>query len=160
MSHKLFAVRTWHRLVWCLLILVSLFGCRGHTPRSSPRVLPPESQAFWLAPAEPLAFTDDLDRESLRQALQRSLEYAQRLQPGQTLPFGERQITASALVQTLEAFQQVLATAATPTALHQALRERFEIVQSPGRDERGAVLFTTAGLPFCIVGVEDAPDLC
>ena len=142
MSPKLYAVRTWHRLVWCLLILVSAFGCRGHTPRSSLRALPPESKAFWLVPAEPPAFTDDLDGASLQQALQRSLEYARRLQPGQALPFGDRQITASTLVQTLEALQQVLATAATPTALQQALRERFEIVQSPGRDGRGEVLCT------------------
>ena len=46
------------------------------------------------------------------------------------------------LVQTLEAFQQVVATASTPAALQQAIRERFHVLQSPGRDERGEVLFT------------------
>ncbi len=142
MNHKLCAMRTWHRLVWCLLVLASCFGCRGHTPTSSPGVLPPESKAFWLTRAELPAFTDDLDRESLRQALQRSLEYARRLQPDQALPFGDRQIAAQTLVQTLEAFQRVLTTATTSTALQQALREHFEVVQSPGRDERGEVLFT------------------
>jgi len=133
---------TWHRLVWCLLILVSFSGCRSYTPPSSSGAFPSESRAFWLARAELPTFTDDLDRESLRQALQRSLGYARRLRPEQALPFGDRQIAARTLVQTLEAFQQVLATAPTPTALHKALRERFEVVQSPGRDERGEVLFT------------------
>src|SRR3989475_6313185 len=142
MRHKLFAMNTWHRLVWCLLVLVSFFGCRSHTPISPPGARPPESKAFWLARAELLTFADDLDRESLRQALQRSLEYARRLPLEQALPFGDRQIAARTLVQTLEAFQQVLATASTPMALHQALHERFEVVQSPGRDERGEVLFT------------------
>jgi len=104
--------------------------------------LPPESKTFWLPRAEPPTFTDDLDCASLQQALQRSLEYARRLQPDQVLPFGDRQIAAQTLVQTLEAFQQVLATATTPTALQQALREHFEVVQSPGRDEQGEVLFT------------------
>src|SRR5215510_11340591 len=136
------AMRTWHRLVWCLLVLLSVFGCRSHTPMPPPEARPPASKAFWLTRAELPTFADDLDRESLRQALQRSLEYARRLPPEQALPFGERQITARTLVQTLEAFQQVLATASTPTALHKALHERFEIVQSPGRDERGEVLFT------------------
>lgn len=142
MSHTLFAMRTWHRLVWCLLMLVSLFGCRGRPPTPSPGALPPESKTFWLPRAEPLVLTDDLDRESLQQALQRSLQYARRLQPDRALPFGGRQIAAHTLVQTLEAFQQVLATASTAAALQQALHERFEIVQSPGRDERGEVLFT------------------
>jgi len=142
MSHKLCTVSTWHRLVWCLLVLVSCFGCRSHTPISPPGTRPPESKAFWLARAELPTFADDLDRESLHQALQRSLEYARRLPPDQALPFGDRQITVRTLVQTLEAFQQVLATTSTPTALHKALHERFEVVQASGRDERGEVLFT------------------
>ena len=85
-----------------------------------------------------LPFTDDLDRESLRQALQRSLDYARRLQPDRMLPFGERQITSTTLIQTLEAFQQVLAMAPTPVAMQQALRERFDVLQSPGRDAHNA----------------------
>jgi len=107
-----------------------------------PGSVPPASKAFWLTRPELPAFTDDLDRESLRQALQRSLEYARRLQPDQTLPCGERQISGTTLVQTLETFQQVVATASTPAALQHAIRERFHVLQSPGRDERGEVLFT------------------
>ena len=142
MSHASFIINTWHRWVWCLLVLVSFFGCRGSTSLPPPGPVPPASQAFWLTRPELPAFTDDLDRESLHQALQRSLEYARRLQPDQTLPFGERQISGTTLVQTLEAFQQVVATASTPAALQQAMRERFHVLQSPGRDERGEVLFT------------------
>jgi peptidoglycan lytic transglycosylase A len=131
-----------HQWVWCLLVLVSFFGCRGSTFMPPPGSVPPTSKAFWLIRPELPAFTDDLDRESLRQALQRSLEYAHRLQPDQTLPCGERQISGTTLVQTLEAFQQVVATASTPAALQHAIRERFHVLQSPGRDERGEVLFT------------------
>ena len=107
-----------------------------------PGSVPPASTGFWLTRPELPAFTDDLDRESLHQALQRSLEYARRLQPDQTLPCGERQISGTTLVQTLETFQQVVATASTPAALQHAIRERFHVLQSPGRDERGEVLFT------------------
>ena len=107
-----------------------------------PGSVPPVSKAFWLTRPELPAFTDDLDRESLYQALQRSLEYARRLQPDQTLACGERQISGKTLVQTLEAFQQVVAAASTPAALQQAIRERFHVLQSPGRDARGEVLFT------------------
>src|SRR5262249_60636963 len=96
------------RWVWCLLVLASLFGCRASTPMPPPDSVPPASKAFWLTRPELPVFTDDLDRESLQQALQRSLEYARRLRPDQTLPCGERQISGTMLVQTLEAFQQVV----------------------------------------------------
>lgn len=142
MSHELSALSPWHRWVWCLLVLVSFSGCRGPTPMPPPGSVPPASKAFWLTRPELPAFTDDLDRESLSQALQRSLEYARRLPPDQRLACGERQLSGKTLVQTLEAFQQVIATASTPAALQQAIRERFHVLQSPGRDERGEVLFT------------------
>jgi peptidoglycan lytic transglycosylase A len=142
MRHELSALSPWHRWVWCLLVLVSFFGCRGPTLMPPPGPVPPASKAFWLTRPELPAFTDDLDRESLHQALQRSLEYARRLPPDQTLPCGERQISGTTLVQTLETFQQVVATASTPAALQHAIRERFHVLQSPGRDERGEVLFT------------------
>jgi len=130
-------------LAWCILVLVSLVGCRSYPPPPPlSTAVPPEPQPFWLTHTVLPAWPDDLNRVALSQALQRSLEYARRLPPDRVLPFGDRQISASLLVQTLEAFQQVLLTTSTPAALHQALYERFEVVQSPGRDERGEVLFT------------------
>src|SRR5215831_8057259 len=125
MSQALSPLSQGHRWVWCLLVLVSFCGCRGSTSKPPPGSVPPASTAFWLTRPELPAFTDDLDRESLHQALRRSLEYARRLQPDQTLPCGERQISGTMLVQTLEAFQQVVATASTPAALQHAIRERF-----------------------------------
>ena len=143
--HSRYAVSTapaLQRWIWYLLVLVSFCGCRGSTPMPHPGPVPPAPTAFWLSQVQLPTFTDDLDRASLQQALQRSLEYARRLQPDQMLPFGDRQISGLTLVQTLEAFQQVVATASTPAALQKAMRERFEVVQSPGRDERGDVLCT------------------
>ncbi len=142
MSYASFTINTWHRWVGCLLVLASFVGCRGSTSVPPPRAEPPAVPGFWLVRPELPAFTDDLDRESLRQALQRSLDYARRLPPDRMLPFGERQITSTTLLQTLEAFQQVVALAPTPAALQQALRERFDVLQSPGRDAQGEVLFT------------------
>jgi membrane-bound lytic murein transglycosylase A len=142
MSYKPSVLSSWHCWIWCLLISISCFGCRNYTPRPLTEPARPVSKAFWLSRPELPVFTDDLDRDSLQQALQRSLEYARRLQPDQKLPFGDRQISGMTLVQTLETFQQVCAAASTPAALQKAVRERFEVVQSPGRDERGDVLFT------------------
>jgi membrane-bound lytic murein transglycosylase A len=46
------------------------------------------------------------------------------------------------LRHTLETLEHVLTTATTPAAVQQALAARFEVVQSPGRDGQGGVLFT------------------
>src|SRR5437762_3118142 len=105
MNHKPSVLSLWSRWIWCLLLLASVFGCRDHTPMPPAGPVPPAPKAFWLSRPEWPAFTDDLDRDSLQQALQRSLEYARRLQPDQMLPFGDRQISGMVLVQTLEAFR-------------------------------------------------------
>jgi membrane-bound lytic murein transglycosylase A len=85
---------------------------------------------------------DDLDRTSLLQGLQRSLDYVRRLPPERLLPLAERQITAATLRHTLEAFASVLAQATTPAALYKALRAQFEFVPAAGQDGNGEVLFT------------------
>jgi membrane-bound lytic murein transglycosylase A len=85
---------------------------------------------------------DDLDQASLRQAVQRSLEYVRHLPQDRAVPFGGRQLPAATLQQTLTAFAQILSQAPTPAALSTALYERFDVVQAAGRDQQGTVLFT------------------
>lgn len=132
--------RSWSGWAWCLVLLLSCVSCRAPAPPATPE--PPPARGFWLPTSVPPVFSDDLDRASLQQALQRSLTYARRLPPEKPLAFGDRSIPATQLVRTLEALEQVLRSAPTPTALAQALHEGFEVVQSPGRDGRGEVLFT------------------
>jgi membrane-bound lytic murein transglycosylase A len=91
---------------------------------------------------EHIQLADDLDRDSLDLALQRSLDYVRRLPPERLLPLSDRQITASTLRQTLETFQHLLHQAPTVAALHAALHEQFDFVQASGRQGRGDVLFT------------------
>lgn len=132
------------RAAWlCLLLYLGcLLGCGSRTPPPPSGPRPSGQKSFWLSPGVLPTFADDLDRESLRLATQRSLDYARRLPPERLLSFGDRQITVRALLQTLELFQQVVLASPTPAALSKALREHFEIVQSPGRDARGEILFT------------------
>src|SRR5215510_15203292 len=101
MNYQQSTLIPWLFLIWYFMVSMSFFGCRGYTPKPPTEPVRPVSKAFWLARSELPAFTDDLDRDSLQQALQRSLEYARRLQPEQRLPFGERQISGLTLMQTL-----------------------------------------------------------
>jgi membrane-bound lytic murein transglycosylase A len=100
------------------------------------------SAASQLAPPAPASVHDDLDRASLLQALQRSLDYVRRLPPERLLPLAERQIPAAALRDSLEAFAHVLSRARTPADLHDLLQSQFEFVSASGQDGNGEVLFT------------------
>ncbi len=130
----------WHTLVlWIgfVLPLFILFSCSPH-PKSSE-----ESAAIRLPTPMPVTFTDELDRGSLRTALQRSLSYIRRLPPERLLPFAGDQITASMQRETLETFLQVLDQARTAQAFNAAIHEQFDIVQAAGRKGQGDVLFTS-----------------
>jgi membrane-bound lytic murein transglycosylase A len=95
-----------------------------------------------LQHAERPAWFDDLEQASLRQAVQRSLEYVRRLPPDRSLPCGDRQVSAADLQQTLTVFTQLLRQTPTPEALSTALYEQFDVIQAAGHDRQGTVLFT------------------
>jgi membrane-bound lytic murein transglycosylase A len=130
--------------VWLLLWYVwyCLF-CVPLPSYSQPKTGLAETPPTWLSQTSCPTFTDDLDRATLQQALQRSLTYVQRLPAERMLVLGERQVTASRLRETLEAFQQLLTQAPTLGAVQQKLCTQFEIVQAAGLDGQGNVLFTS-----------------
>jgi len=91
----------------------------------------------------PVTFTDDLDRDSLRLALQRSLHYVRRLPPERLLPFAGHHITAAMQRDTLETFLDILDQAPTAQAFDTAIHEQFDIVQTAGLKGQGDVLVTS-----------------
>jgi membrane-bound lytic murein transglycosylase A len=129
----------WHILIlWMgsILLLFVQFSC-SHHPKG-----PEESATIRLPTPMPVTFTDDLDRDSLRTALQRSIHYVKRLPPERLLPFAGRHITAALQRETLETFLHVLEQAPTAQALNTAIHEQFDIVQVAGRKGQGDVLVT------------------
>jgi membrane-bound lytic murein transglycosylase A len=90
-----------------------------------------------------VTFTDDLDRDSLRLALQRSLHYVRRLPPERLLPFAGRHITAARQRDTLETFLDLLDQAPNAQAFDTAIHEQFDIVQTAGLKGQGEVLVTS-----------------
>lgn len=132
--------QSWRRLTrvgGCVgLIFFLAVGCPTNPPK------PAASPQAWLSKATLPAFTDDLEHGSLRLALQRSLDYLRRLPQERLVPFGDRQVPVSRLLDTLLTFQHVLEQAPTPAALRAAIAQHFEVFQASGRDGRGDVLFT------------------
>ena len=128
--------RLYFRYLCCFLLISALVGCQGEPP---PAV---ESGDAWLTQASLLTLADDLERDSLQQALQRSLQYVERLPAERSLPFGKRRITVGAVRETLQAFEALLATSPTIEALQSVVSEQFDVFQAAGQTSHGDVLFT------------------
>lgn len=129
--------QVWISWIGFALLSFALLSCGS--PPGSPQPL----ATLRLPQPVPVTFADDLDRDSLRLALQRSLAYLRRLPPERLLPFAGQPITAAMQRETLETFLQVLQQAQTPEAFNQAIHEQFDIVQSAGSKGEGDVLFTS-----------------
>lgn len=112
-------------------------SCHVH-PKGSEK-----SAAVRLPTPRSVTFTDDMDLDSLRTALQRSLLYVKRLPPKRLLPFVGRPITAALQRETLETFLRILDQAPTAEALNTAIHEQFDIVQAAGMKGQGDMLVTS-----------------
>ena len=124
----------WHRL-WLagaglVVVLLILRLCAIQPPSSI------------VSPTQRIQFGDDLDRASLQLALQRSLNYVQRLPLNRRLPLGERHISVAELRETLETFQRLLDQTPSLEVLNTVLHEQFDLISAEGRHGRGDVLFT------------------
>ena len=129
--------RTWLLRIGFALLFSIQWSC------SSPPKDAEDSVRVRLTTPVPVTFTDDLDRDSLRTALQRSLDYVRRLPPERLLPFAGDHITAATQCDTLEAFLDLLDLPLTDQAFNTAVHEQFDIVQAAGRTGQGDVLVTS-----------------
>jgi len=85
---------------------------------------------------------DDLSRDSLKQAIENSLSYYERLPEDTTFTFGPEEVSLSRMKRTLEAFISLLIETRSWTELADRVREKFTIYKSVGRNAEQEVLFT------------------
>ncbi len=94
------------------------------------------------------AFIDDGDRDSLRQAVERSRVWYRRLPADREFVFGPRTVTAAELADAFDLFLSWLEDDPTPAALAARLAEAFEPMASVGDDGRGTMLVTGYYVPL------------
>jgi len=128
-----------------------LVGCHGlnEEPWQPPRAdkdygkpLPPGQLALRKIPPERYpdfrpAFED---RAGLEQAVRHSLDYLSRPSSRRYFPYGD--VSHPRAVRSLQEFLAVLGEARSPDELDKLIRERFEVYQSVGCDDRGTVYFS------------------
>ena len=105
--------RTWLRRLAALAVVLTALACRGPTGG----LLEPVSGGGG-------ALSDDLDRESLEVAAKRSLRFYSTLRRGRRLAFGEDEIAAQALEESLAAFLRLMEEGAD---LSRAVAHEFRV---------------------------------
>ncbi len=120
------------------LVPMILIGCAILTKEG--RV--PERPLILLKGRDIPSFEDDLDRESLRTAISRSIEFFLRLPGDRPLKYGEDQYPTAHLINSMETFLNLLDEAEDMEEVTDMVRRRFNVYQSVGSDGRGTVLYT------------------
>src|SRR4029450_9342069 len=109
-----------------LSIVFAFAGCINRQPRLS--VMP--------------ALTDDLDGESLRTALRRSVSYLEKLPPERIVGEQPRRFTAGEVLDSLLAFEKSLDSWDCRECWMRDFNIRFDLIPSSGDPELETVLFT------------------
>lgn len=94
------------------------------------------------APRAALVVADDLDRESLRQAIAQSMAYLAKLAPDRMVGDQPRRFTAAEVIATLQAFQETLSRWQCRECWIKELMNRFDFLESSSDPELQSVLFT------------------
>lgn len=87
-------------------------------------------------------FTDDMDKDSLKTAVGRSIEYLKRLPPDREFVYGPHTYTAGYLVESMNTFLDIFANSTSPEDLNKKIKRHFYTYKSVGTDGEGSVLFT------------------
>lgn len=124
-------------LVFFLISMV-LIGCAKLTRE----VKAPEKPLILLKEKDIPSFDNDLDRESLRVAISRSIEFFRRLPQDHLFEYGEDQYSTAHLIRSMKTFLYLLDEAEDMEELTDLIRQRFNVYQSVGSDGRGTVLYT------------------
>lgn len=89
---------------------------------------------------------DDLDLSSLETAIERSLQYYEKIS-APSFRFGDREISIAELKASLLAFREIIRSADPAEVKLNRIQETFEFIPPPGRDDPGTVIFTGYYVP-------------
>jgi membrane-bound lytic murein transglycosylase A len=119
---------------------LGLSGCALWPFRRAAPPIPPAVRH--VSPSEIPRFADELPRDSLLAAMQRSLRSLEKNPPSGTFRFAETDYTSAAVADSLRHFAQILADNPDERTLDARIRADFDVFQSTGMDPRGKVIFS------------------
>ena len=120
------------------LCLLSVLGCFQAMKKE---ISAPEKA---LVPVRYLfpEFSDDMDLDSLARAVNRNIEYLNRLDPGHTFSYGPKKFTCLQVRESQEAFLRLILSTSDSRILNREIRKNFIVYRAAGGTGGGKVLFT------------------
>ena len=126
--------------LFILTVLLTL-SCAGRPPamdrkRPAPALVPVIDMESYPD------FSDDMLLDGLLHAIDRSIDYLERLPPGRLFSFGTDTYTAAHMILSLTRFSEFVAKQPSPAEINRFIRRHYLLYRSIGSDGSGRVLFT------------------
>lgn len=119
-----------------VILVLSLWGC-------PPQPEIGKDEGLILLPERKIPFIrDDMPIDSLKIAIERSVEYLERIPKERNFFFGRHKFSAEYLVESLQAFLYLLDNINNPQVFNGRLKEYFYFYKSVGDDGHGKVTYT------------------
>jgi membrane-bound lytic murein transglycosylase A len=123
------------------LLILSATGLLSCYPALKQEVQRPEEALIPVRFFYP-DFHDDMDPESLILAINRNLEYLDRLEPGYVFRYGTHSFTCQQVRESQEFFLKLIVDSPNPDQLNKDLKKHFRVYRAAGRVGNNKVLFT------------------
>lgn len=127
-----------HRYLIFAIILLLICSCYPFIKREvkEPAKALKKVRYFWPE------FKDDMDIDSLELAIERSLQYYERLGDDATFSFGPDTVPVSHIKSSMRAFQRIIRQNPDIKRLNRELKKQFVLYKATGSRRDGKVLFT------------------
>jgi len=130
-------IKTFLKLLF-LFVAISLFGCHPILKKEARHPEEAMTPVSFFYPE----FRDDMDTASLVSAIQKNIQYLNRLDPQKIFYYGSQSVRCEDVKEGQEAFLQLLAENPDPEQLNRAIRDNFLVFRATGRQGSHQVLFT------------------
>jgi membrane-bound lytic murein transglycosylase A len=127
---------------FCRILLIgalTMVGCTAMPPAPPPGPLPALQR---LEENQVPPFFDDMGFDGLAEAIDRSLQYLQKIDPEREFAFGNDRYSAAHMIRSLDAFKAVIETRPSTKAVTEWIKVNCRVYRSTGNDGDDSVLFT------------------
>lgn len=136
LNHVIATMRKFLKTGILVIFILSLLGC-------PPQPEIEKTEALIPLPERKIPFvSDDMPIDSLKAAIERSMEYLVRVPKEKAFSFGCRKFSAEYLVESLHIFLCLLNKINDPQAFNRRVKEYFDFYKSTGDDGRGKITYT------------------
>lgn len=119
-------------------------GCAARAPKPSL----PKAEALSAVAASAIDFTDDLDMQSLDEAIERSISYYEGVGQNNVYRLADRLVRASQMKESLLKFRQIMQNGSSIADKNKQIKIDFDVYRAAGQNGLGSVLFTGYYVPL------------